>query len=154
MKKVFTLLMAITYLLLIVGVPISVHHCHGDSQWQISGAEENAHHCATTYTPEKESCCSHDHMATEQITATCQIDHHEMGCCTHEEKIIKWSSNQQITSVFKISFKAISFQLLHAFSNELEEIDGFANNYIPWVDFAPPNSKSLQVLLHRFTFYG
>ena len=151
MKKVFTLLMAITYLLLIIGVPISVHQCHGDSDWGLYVVDVNSCACSTDLHQEKH-CSSHSSIQ-EHALENCSIDHHEMGCCTHEDKILNWSSDQQLMSYFKLSFKAISIALIY--NNTIELIAPLKKEIQPYWAEAPPNrTHAVQILFQQFTFYG
>ncbi len=154
MKKVLTLLMAITYLLLIIGVPVSVHHCHGESEWGVYTGDIKACACSTDqHQHEDKHEVSFVDINTNIISENCSVDHHEMGCCTHEDRLLKWTSDQQLISHFKRSFKVVPLVLNY---NGFSELIAPAKKEIQahWAEAPPQRTLAVQILFQQFIFYG
>lgn len=152
MKQVFGIMLAVVYILLIIGVPVSVHHCESMQEISIS-VNEDASCCCSTASLEKESC--HSQSTSENTAENCCSNkmQKDESCCTTKEQIVKLDSDQQLTSKHKVSFEFNQFVLL-SISNNISLDDFKPKVNTVFLDLPPPQTKSTQILQHQFTFYG
>ena len=152
MKQAFGIMIAVVYILLIIGVPISVHHCESMQEISVS-IDNDASSCCSSTSLEEKSCQSQS-TNENKINNCCSIEmQKDDNCCTTKEQIVKLDSDQQLTSKHKVSFELNQFALLSISNNICFE------NFKPkvntvFLDLPPPQTKSTQILQHQFTFYG
>ena len=152
MKQIFGIILAVVYTLLIIGVPISVHHCESMQETSIVVHEDVSCCCATVAT--EKSTCHSESLFIESNSNCCSNEaQEEDGCCTTKEQIVKFVSDQQLTKKQKGSFKLSQFGLFASFPTiSLDDFKPKANTV--FLDLPPPQTKSTQILQHQFTFYG
>lgn len=125
-KKITAIFVATFYMLISVGFSVSIHHCDGMNETNISLVEET-------------SCC-------------CSIESSESDCCSNEEKTVQWEDDQQIYSSLQIDLKSLSMVLVkqqtdicHSDSQEI---------IYEHIDIPPPREQKSYLLFQQFTFYG
>ncbi len=99
------LFLSAIYLAITVGIPISIHHCHGQNEISVSIIDEAQCSCSTDVMDK--TCCS---IETEVLNP-CHQNHHESGCCTHEVKVVLWDYDQQLTQKEEFKLQIIELDL-------------------------------------------
>lgn len=152
MKQVFGVFLSLIYLLLIVGVPISVHHCNGAQATNISLWSLAA--CSCSVEPDKDNtCCAIADEAADSMSASCGASEFEESCCSNQKEIISWNPDQQMISFFYMVFSEMETELfissdkiLDIHNVLIEKPDGFG--------LSPPFKPSKIILQHQFIFYA
>lgn len=128
MKKLFTILFTVFYLLVSAGILVNIHYCHG----QIANIKVFS---------DKENCC-------------CSTNMEDTGCCINVTILLQIDDDQQashnITLPNNQTYSAVlkSLHLLKDNSFIITE-DQF------WlIDIPPPENIPIYILNCSFTFYG
>lgn len=79
MKRLLTLVIAVSYLCLSIGVTIHIHYCMGQMVGASFLEQEDNHHC--------------DHCGMKKVSS-------KNGCCKDEHKVFKSSSDQLLTKTY------------------------------------------------------
>ncbi len=152
MKQTFGIILATVYTLLIIGVPISVHHCDSMQEMSIV-VNDDVSCCCSTTSAEKITCHSEPTSNSSNNNCCSNKAPEEDGCCTTKDQIVKFVSDQQLTNKHQVSFKLTQFVLLASLPTiSLDDCKPKVNAV--FLDLPPPQTKSTQILQHQFTFYG
>lgn len=148
-KKLLSISFSVIYLTIIIGLPISIHHCHGHNEISIAIADEAECSCATSQHV-MESCC----MMGLDESQHFQTDH-QTGCCSHETKVVHFDLEQQLAQKEEYKVQIVEMDLFDTqllFENKEEEVSNKSNReslYSP-----PLKTNHLQILNQEFIFYG
>jgi hypothetical protein len=149
-KKVLAIILSFLYLVISIGFPISIHHCHGQNEISIAFADEAKCSCADLQN-ETESCCSIDLIDLQP----CQTDLHLTDCCTHETKVVHFDLKQQLVKKQNNEIQVVEIDLFNS-ALLLDIVIEEETNKLK-ADFLsdpPPKPIPLQVLNQEFIFYG
>lgn len=150
LKKILAINLAVLYLTISIGFPISIHHCHGQEEFSIAFADEADCSCSIG-THEGKSCCS---IEIEEIQH-CQTDHHESGCCSHETKVVHFDFEQQLAQKEEFKVRIVEIDLYNSqllFNSQIEEVSNCFNSDL--LSSPPLKTIPLQILNQEFIFYG
>ncbi|MFN8255248.1 MAG: hypothetical protein U0W24_06135 [Bacteroidales bacterium] len=127
MKRIFAILFSVIYLLLVTGISVSFHYCHGKQS-------------SFSFTGNKTCCCETKEMSN--------------NCCSNKKILIQFDSDQKLVNSFKINFSpdeiAVLAGILHL--NLIKS----NNNSIPFYfdDNSPPLIIPLWKLNCSYLFYS
>ena len=153
MKQVFGIFLSLIYLLLIVGVPISVHHCNSGGDTNISLWNSAACSCSVELEKDNACCAVAVEAVADHVSTSCGLGEFEESCCSNEKEIISWNPDQQMISFFYMVFSEMETELfissdkiLDIHNVLIEKPDGFG--------LSPPFKPSKIILQHQFIFYA
>lgn len=149
-KSLLALFLSAIYLAITVGIPVSIHHCHGQNEISITIAGESDCGCSSN-AHEMGSCCSFDLKDLQH----CKTDHYQSGCCTHETKVVVWDSKQQLAQKTEFKIHITEIDLYHSqllFDVQIAEYTENSNE--DYLINPPPKIIPLQILNQEFIFYG
>lgn len=147
-KKISAIILATFYLLINMGLPISINHCHGTEEMSLSLISETSCSCMTHI----DSCCN---ISDESDHVPSQFIKDKMGCCSHEFKVIFWDSDQQIIFSSKAEFEIKEIILLGLNSiDQIFALEGSIKLNDQFIESPPLVPIPIVVLTQQYIFYG
>lgn len=133
-----------------VGIPISIHHCHGHNSFIISW--ETTCECSCNVTDSEPACCQHEEFELMQVCNSDKVKAHE--CCSNETEAILWVSEGQWVASLPEFIKVAEISLLFSVVQPVE-VASIIEQILPdYYLIIPPLLASRQVSQHQFVFYG
>lgn len=153
MKQMFGIFLSLIYLLLIIGVPISVHHCNSGHATNIS--LWNSTDCSCSVELESEdTCCSETiEIFTDCNSTICIINEVGHECCSNQKEIINWIPEQQMISSFYMVFSKVETELF-IISDKILDAQNVLNENPDEFGLSPPTKLSKIIFQHQFIFYA
>lgn len=134
------------YLLVIIGVPISIHQCDSQGISTVSIGLEEFCSCSTIETT---SCCS------ESNSNECKIKTEKTSCCSNESKAIQWYSDHQIYIPQSVDNEAKELVLISSLSCNEELLNESAEVNTHYSFESPPSKIiSIYLLKNEWIYYG
>lgn len=150
-NRILALVLGGYYLLITIGIPISIHHCHGHNSFDISW--ETAAECSCHITDSEPACCQHNE--SESVQMVCNTDKTMAPeCCSNETETILWLYEGQWVASPPEFIKAAEISLLYSVVQPVE-LTSKSEQILPdYYLIIPPLLASRQVSQHQFVFYG
>jgi len=153
MKQVFGICLSLIYLMLIVGVPITVHHCNHSHSTDIAIGHSASCNCTEKQGKDDNCCLKKNDIIANQDFFVCAFSMLDGKCCSNNEEIISWNSEQQIIPVVYMVFFGDELELLFTLPNLLHSQDILLKKPSEF-GLSPPIKLSKVILQHQFIFYA
>jgi hypothetical protein len=114
--------------MLVSGISVSIHYCQGEIE-DINLMSQTSG-----------CCCGDDEMADE--------------CCSNENLIIQFDSDEQLKSVTTYSFKHVEILTTEQEIFSQDPTDVEKTEFYTYTDSPPLENQKIWILNNTFTFYG